>query len=96
MNKENCALKLVDEIILYYDARSKKHQKTIHCLKSAFGAHNKQKADKDYWLLGHDTKFTCNLEHVSEVFVDSIFRAIKGNKLLGELITLHKHTMGRQ
>jgi len=25
-NKENCALKLVDEIILYYDARSKKHQ----------------------------------------------------------------------
>ena len=24
MNKENCALKLVDEIILYYDARSKK------------------------------------------------------------------------
>ena len=26
MNKDNCALKLVDEIILYYDARSKKHQ----------------------------------------------------------------------
>ena len=26
MNKENCALKLVDEIILYYDARLKKHQ----------------------------------------------------------------------
>ena len=26
VNKENCALKLVDEIILYYDARSKKHQ----------------------------------------------------------------------
>ena len=26
-NKENCALKLVDEIILYYDARSKKHKK---------------------------------------------------------------------
>ena len=26
MNKENFALKLVDEIILYYDARSKKHQ----------------------------------------------------------------------
>jgi len=26
MNKENCSLKLVDEIILYYDARSKKHQ----------------------------------------------------------------------
>ena len=29
MNKENCALKLVDEIILYYDARSKKHQNTV-------------------------------------------------------------------
>ena len=28
MNKENSALKLVDEIILYYDARSKKHQIT--------------------------------------------------------------------
>ena len=26
MNKENCTLKLVDEIILYYDAWSKKHQ----------------------------------------------------------------------
>ena len=26
MNKENCALKLVNEIILYYGARSKKHQ----------------------------------------------------------------------
>ena len=29
MNKENCALKLVDEIILYYDARSKKHQNLL-------------------------------------------------------------------
>ena len=26
MNKENCALKLVDEIILHYDAQSIKHQ----------------------------------------------------------------------
>ena len=26
MNKENCTLKLVDEIILYYDARSMKRQ----------------------------------------------------------------------
>ena len=33
-NKENCALKLVDEIILYYDARSKKHQKTTSCVIS--------------------------------------------------------------
>ena len=32
MNKENYALKLVDEIILYYDARSKKHQITsMYC-----------------------------------------------------------------
>ena len=32
MNKENCALKLVNEIILYYDARSKKHQITVYCV----------------------------------------------------------------
>ena len=30
MNKENCALKFVDEIILYYDARSKKHQRNYY------------------------------------------------------------------
>ena len=29
MNKENCALKLVDELILYYDARAKKHQSSL-------------------------------------------------------------------
>ena len=29
MDKENCALKLVDEIILYCYARSKKHKKNI-------------------------------------------------------------------
>ena len=29
MNKENCALMLVNEIILYYDARSKKQQKDV-------------------------------------------------------------------
>ena len=39
MNKENCALKLVDEIILYYDARSKKHKKVnkvipVHALRT--------------------------------------------------------------
>jgi len=33
MNKENCALKLVDEIILYYDAPSKKHQISMDSLK---------------------------------------------------------------
>ena len=31
----NCALKLVEEIILYYDARSKKHQTNILCWQSA-------------------------------------------------------------
>ena len=29
MNKENCALKLVDEIILDYDARSKKKSNVL-------------------------------------------------------------------
>ena len=35
MNRENCALKLVDEIILYNDARSKKHQiaNVCHCTR---------------------------------------------------------------
>jgi len=32
MNKENCTLNLVDEIILYYDARSKKHKKVEWCV----------------------------------------------------------------
>ena len=36
MNKENCALKLVDEIILYYDARSKEHETTNSCLWKYF------------------------------------------------------------
>ena len=31
MDKENCALKLVDEIILYYDARSKIHKISPMC-----------------------------------------------------------------
>jgi len=32
MNKENCALNLVDEIILYYDVRSKNHQNPFRSL----------------------------------------------------------------
>ena len=32
MNKESCTLKLVDEIILYYDVRWKKHQKKLSVL----------------------------------------------------------------
>ena len=34
----NGALKLVEEIILYYDARSKKHQNTLH-VSDAFCVH---------------------------------------------------------
>jgi len=33
---ENCALKLFDEIILYYDARSKKHQITVSSCSQKF------------------------------------------------------------
>ena len=49
MYKENCALKLVDEIILYYDARSKKHQNTTgreltSCYLQNQGAHAKYKS----------------------------------------------------
>ena len=29
MDRENCSLKLVDEIILYYDARPKKYQRIL-------------------------------------------------------------------
>ena len=36
MNKENCALKLVDEIILYYDARSKKNKKILTAASTGF------------------------------------------------------------
>ena len=37
MNKENFALKLVDEIIIYYDARSKKHEFIrIYCACTVF------------------------------------------------------------
>jgi len=38
MSKENCALKLVDEIILYYDAWSKKHQITYLTLLIGLGS----------------------------------------------------------
>ena len=34
----NCAIKLVEEIILYYDARSKKHQRTLH-VSDRFSVH---------------------------------------------------------
>ena len=47
MNKENCALKLVDEITLYYDARSKKHKKK----KSILGLFQASVAG-DLWFWG--------------------------------------------
>jgi len=41
MNKENFSLKLVDEIILYYDARSKKHQIELRVFRgNPFQAHS--------------------------------------------------------
>jgi len=39
MNKENCALKLVNEIFLYYDARSKKHQTSFTSLSHILVTH---------------------------------------------------------
>jgi len=36
MHKENWELKLVDEIILYYDARSKKHQKKVKFILTVY------------------------------------------------------------
>ena len=45
MNKENCALKLFDEIILYYDARSKKTSKEIFMLLNEI--HNSMKSNCD-------------------------------------------------
>ena len=67
MNKENCALKLVDEIILHYDARSKKHQITAinsppfpkgsslctHCLIQMSYSHTQRQP--------HTCHFTCNV-----------------------------------
>ena len=62
MNKENYSLKLVDEIILYYDVRSKKHQIadgvtscTWFCILSVtqkvlFASNNKRKVSKRNYL----------------------------------------------
>ena len=43
----NCALKLVEEIILYYDARLKKHQKK----QSVTGEHTRGKSNSKVGLL---------------------------------------------
>ena len=51
MNKENCALKLVDEIILYYDAWSKKHQRVSVVIVNEIKWDNKV-----YILLGMEKK----------------------------------------
>jgi len=45
MNKENCALKLVDEIILHYDALSKKNIK-LHKIM----LQDKVKLQRESWL----------------------------------------------
>ena len=44
MNKENCALKLVDKITLYYDARLKKHKKWIIPYKMLAGKISRKKS----------------------------------------------------
>ena len=66
MNKENCALKLVDEIILYYDAQSKKHQILIMCLHAALYALHNAIADASeelpriiWWLLLEVRHYCC-------------------------------------
>jgi len=48
MNKENCVLKFVDEIILYYDARSKKHQILFLCRDPA-----------KFWTLHLSDMYSC-------------------------------------
>ena len=45
-----CALKLVEEIILYYDARSKKHQNIVSCF-SNFNIASSQQNDNLLLLL---------------------------------------------
>ena len=53
-NKENCALKLDDEIIPYYDARSKKHRNTV-CLRHYTHSHKIVKHCKSiYHFTAHD------------------------------------------
>ena len=73
MNKENCALKLVDEIILYYDARSKKkHQIKYITLNGKFNG-------TLLWLLHHfkahslqfNVKFQRALQHSVHTFLQS-------------------------
>ena len=75
MNKENCALKLVDEVILYYYARSKKSQiskkrncMSAMCLCSATDRHIGSdwvwKSSKTTEILLKKTVFHTNLEHM--------------------------------
>ena len=51
----NCALKLVEEIILYYDARSKKHQKCpiwIDVSENEYTCHLLAVQGSYFWFLG--------------------------------------------
>ena len=62
MNKENCALKLVNEIILFYDARSKKYQiTTIKVVESLLGRRHVSAL-----ALGHLQVSTCVSEETIE------------------------------
>ena len=47
MNKENCALKLVDEIILYYDARLKKHEIVKVCSRTVSDRYERLCTERD-------------------------------------------------
>ena len=67
----NCALKLVEEIILYYDARSKKHQNSIYtvygefpCIISQYYIKNQQDATLAVLVISN-----CEITlHVSDAF----------------------------
>ena len=77
MNEENCALKLVDEIILYYDARSRKYQRVIVCVDSLLNT---------YWLLPQlipTNKFPlCFLVWRTDKKLRYYHNYVKGNEVL--------------
>ena len=61
----NCALKLVEEIILFYDARSKKHQneESLHGVKEERNILHTVNRRKANWI-GHILRGNCLLKHV--------------------------------
>ena len=80
MNKENCALKLVDEIILYYDARSKKHQITFfyfiyaYILKSC----NRTNCSQTYFIY--------QLQCTIPLFINNMYVTLKSPTFLSRVI----------